>query len=84
MSHYGRHHCGYLTGIGFPPSWSGNGVPRALRDGSHMPLTAGMVVHLMSWTMGTGRGDYFVSDPVVITVGGGERLSRTPQDLVVK
>ncbi len=84
LSHYRRHHCGYLTGIGFPPSWSGNGVPRALRDGSHMPLTAGMVVHLMSWTMGTGRGDYFVSDPVVITVGGGERLSRTPQDLVVK
>jgi len=38
----------------------------------------------MSWTMGTGQGDYFVSDPVVVTPNGGERLSRTPQDLVVK
>lgn len=84
LAHYRRHHCGYLTGIGFPPSWTGNGIPRALRDGSRMRLAAGMVFHLMSWTMGTGQGDYFVSDPVVVTPNGGERLSRTPQDLVVK
>ena len=84
LSHYRRHHCGYLTGIGFPPSWSGNGIPRALRDGSRSRLSEGMVFHLMSWMMETGQGDYFVSDPVVITPEGGERLSRTPQDLVVK
>ena len=23
LAHYRRHHCGYLVGIGFPPSWTG-------------------------------------------------------------
>ncbi|HEX2155063.1 MAG TPA: Xaa-Pro peptidase family protein [Acidimicrobiia bacterium] len=83
LSHYRRHHCGYATGIGFPPSWSGNGVPRALRPGSDVRLAEGMVFHLMSWMMETGAGDYFVSDPVVITPDGGRRLTKTPQELVV-
>jgi Xaa-Pro dipeptidase len=83
FGHYRRHHCGYATGIGFPPSWSGNGVPRALRPGSRAILAEGMVFHLMSWMMGTGSGDYFVSDPVVISRDGGRRLTKTPQDLVV-
>jgi Xaa-Pro dipeptidase len=81
FAHYRRHHCGYATGIGFPPSWSGNGVPRALRPGSRATLAEGMVFHLMSWMMGTGSGDYFVSDPVVITREGGRRLTKTSQDL---
>lgn len=79
FSHYRRHHCGYATGIGFPPSWSGGGVPRALRPGSGLVLVEGMVFHLISWMMGTGRGDYFVSDPVEITAGGAVRLTTTPQ-----
>lgn len=83
LSHYRRHHCGYATGIGFPPSWSGNGVPRALRPGGTVRLEEGMVFHLMSWMMETGRGDYFVSDPVVITPEGGRRLTTTPQDVTV-
>lgn len=83
LAHYRRHHCGYATGIGFPPSWSGNGVPRALRPGSRAVLAEGMVFHLMSWMMETGHGDYFVSDPVVIAPEGGRRLTATPQDLRV-
>lgn len=83
FSHYRRHHCGYATGIGFPPSWSGNGVPRALRPGNRSVLAEGMVFHLMSWMMETGSGDYFVSDPVVIGKDGGLRLSRTPQEITV-
>ncbi|MFP3914858.1 MAG: M24 family metallopeptidase [Actinomycetota bacterium] len=83
LSHYRRHHCGYATGIGFPPSWSGNGVPRALRPGNRATLEEGMVFHLMSWLMGTGSGDYFVSDPVAITREGGRRLTKTSQELVV-
>src|SRR3989337_728989 len=56
LSHYRRphfrlHHCGYLTGIGFPPTWSGSGVPRGLRAGSHQVLAAGMLFHQMSWLM---------------------------------
>lgn len=83
LSRYRRHHCGYATGIGFPPSWSGNGVPRALRPGNRAKLAEGMVFHLMSWMMETGEGDYFVSDPVLITQDGGMRLSKTPQEAVV-
>lgn len=82
FSHYRRHHCGYATGIGFPPSWSGNGVPRALRPGNRAILAEGMVFHLMSWMMGTGTGDYFVSDPVVIGREGGRRLTKTGQEPV--
>jgi len=33
LSGYRRHHCGYAVGIGFPPSWSGGGVPLGLRAG---------------------------------------------------
>jgi Xaa-Pro dipeptidase len=46
-------------------------------------LAAGMLFHQMSWVMGTGQGDYFVSDPVVVTPGGGERLSSVSQELRV-
>lgn len=42
-----------------------------------------MVFHLMSWMMDTGSGDYFVSDPVLITKEGGVRLSRTSQEITV-
>ncbi len=83
LAHYRRHHCGYATGIGFPPSWSGNGVPRALRPQSREVLEEGMVFHLMSWLMETGVGDYFVSDPVVIRPDGAERLSATSQAVQV-
>lgn len=38
-----------------------------------------MVFHPTSWMMETGAGDYFVSDQVVITPGGGQRLTTTGQ-----
>jgi Xaa-Pro dipeptidase len=83
LSHYRRHHCGYATGIGFPPSWSGGGIPRALRRASTSPLAEGMVFHMMSWMMETGSGDYVVSDPVVVTADGAERLTSSVQTLRV-
>lgn len=84
LDHYHRHHCGYLVGIGFPPSWSGSGVPRGLRKGSDMPVEEGMVFHLMSWLMRTGQGDAFLSDTVVVTASGCEFLTNAPRDLIVR
>ncbi|MBI1182452.1 MAG: M24 family metallopeptidase [Alphaproteobacteria bacterium] len=89
LEHYGldryrRHHCGYAVGIGFPPSWSGSGVPIGLRDTSKMELRNGMVFHLMSWLLRTGKGDSFLSDTVIVTEKGCERLTRTSRALVVR
>jgi Xaa-Pro dipeptidase len=84
LAGYTRHHCGYAVGIGFPPSWSGGGTPRGLRQGSKMQLEAGMVFHLMSWLLRTGRGDSFLSDTVVVTDDGCEFLTTASHELTIR
>lgn len=84
LAGYTRHHCGYAVGIGFPPSWSGGGTPRGLREGSKMQLEAGMVFHLMSWLLRTGRGDSFLSDTVVVTDDGCEFLTTASRELTIR
>jgi Xaa-Pro dipeptidase len=79
LDHYRRHHCGYMTGIGFPPSWVGGPMVVGLRHDSDLELQAGMVFHLMSWLMGAGEGDYFVSDTAVVTEAGCEILTAVSQ-----
>jgi Xaa-Pro dipeptidase len=81
LSHYRRHHCGYMTGIGFPPSWVGGSTVVGLRHDSDLELRAGMVFHLMSWLMGAGQGDYFVSDTAVVTEAGCEVITGVSQEL---
>jgi Xaa-Pro dipeptidase len=81
---YARHHCGYAVGIGFPPSWSGSGPPRGLRQGSKLELQAGMVFHLMSWLLRTGRGDSFLSDTIVVTRSGCEFLTSVDRAVTVR
>jgi len=85
LGHYRRHHCGYLVGIGFPPSWTGGSMVTSLRPGSTLELKPGMVFHLHSWFTNTGRGDYFVSNTALLTEQGCEILTRrTPQDLQIR
>jgi Xaa-Pro dipeptidase len=84
LEHYRRHHCGYAVGIGFPPSWSGAGVPVGLRAGSNLVLQPGMVFHVMSWLLRTGRGDSFLSDTVVVTEKGSEVLTTVSRDVIVR
>lgn len=83
LNHYRRHHCGYMTGIGFPPSWVGGSMVVGLRHDSDLELRAGMVFHLMSWLMGAGEGDYFVSDTAVVTAEGCEVLTAVSQQLFI-
>jgi Xaa-Pro dipeptidase len=78
---YHRHHCGYVTGIGFPPSWTGGGVPVGIRPGNDIEIRPGMIFHLLPWLLGQGPADYAVSDTVLVTDTGAELLTsvaRTP------
>lgn len=81
---YRRHHCGYTVGIGFPPSWSGGGVPVSLRPSSDMVLQSGMVFHLMSWLLEAGTGDFFLSDTAIVTDDGCELLTSVHRYVTVK
>lgn len=84
LEHYRRHHCGYSVGIGFPPSWSGGGVPVGLRSGSDLELKEGMVFHVLSWLVRTGRGDSFLSDTVLVTKTGAEVLTKATRELTIR
>ncbi len=77
MPGYRRHHCGYLVGIGFPPSWTGGNRITGLRHDSDLAIKEGMTFHAMSWFTETGRGDYCVSDTVLLGPDGAEVLTNT-------
>jgi Xaa-Pro dipeptidase len=78
LAHYRRHHCGYCVGIGFPPSWTGGNTVTGLRHDSDLEIREGMSFHILSWLMGTGRGDFFLSNTVLLGPGGPEVLTATP------
>lgn len=84
LSHYRRHHCGYIVGIGFPPSWTGGNKVTGLRHDSDIPVKTGMSFHVLSWLMGSGRGDYFISNTVLLGEDGPEVLTRTPSQVTVR
>jgi Xaa-Pro dipeptidase len=84
LGHYRRHHCGYLVGIGVPPSWTGGNKVTGLRHDSDFVVEAGMAFHVLSWLMGTGRGDFFISNTVLLGESGPEILTRTPAGVTVR
>ena len=43
-----------------------------------------MSFHILSWLMGTGRGDDFISNTVLLTDTGAEVLTRTPTGPIVR
>lgn len=84
LAHYRRHHCGYAVGIGFPPSWTGGNKVTGLRRDSDIVLRTGMSFHVLSWLMGTGQGDFFISNTVLLGSEGPEVLTRTPSAVTVR
>lgn len=78
LSHCRRHHCGYCVGVGLPPSWTGGNGVVGIRGDSDMDIRSGMSFHVLSWLMGTGKGDDFISNTVLLTDTGAEVLTRTP------
>ena len=79
---YRRHHCGYLVGIGFPPSWVGGSAVVGLRRGGELLLREGMVFHVQSWIIGQQPADFLVSDTSLVTGTGCELLTRTAREPV--
>ncbi|GLQ56471.1 M24 family metallopeptidase [Devosia nitrariae] len=84
LNHYRRHHCGYLVGIGVPPSWTGGNYVLGLRHDSDRVIRTGMSFHILSWLMGTGRGDYFISNTVLLTEAGPEVFTRSPTGVSIR
>ncbi len=84
LSHYRRHHCGYCVGIGLSPSWTGGNKVVGLRHDSDLEIREGMSFHILSWLMGTGRGDYFISNAVLLGAQGPEVLTQTPNGPIVR
>jgi Xaa-Pro dipeptidase len=76
-----RHHCGYLVGIGFPPSWVGGGEVPGIRPGGQVEIRVGMTFHLMSWIR--DPVPHVVSDTALVTADGAELLTTAPRELTV-
>lgn len=76
LSQYRRHHCGYCVGIGQPPSWTGGNSVTGLRSDSDLEIATGMSFHILSWLMGSGKGDDFLSNTVLLTENGLEVLTK--------
>ena len=80
---YRRHHCGYQIGIGFPPSWVGGPHVVGLRSDSRWPVRAGMTFHAFSWLLGQEPADFVLSDTVLVTDEGGQRLTTVSREPIV-
>lgn len=72
---------GYSIGIGYPPDWGERTV--SLRAGETTELTAGMALHVI---LGIWMDDwgYELSEPVVVTDTGVERLTDLPHELTIR
>ncbi len=72
---------GYSIGLNFPPDWGERTV--SLRAGDRTVLEAGMCFHFQSgvWLDDFGAA---ISEPIVITENGGERLCCVARELVVR
>ncbi|MER7245447.1 M24 family metallopeptidase [Kribbella sp. NPDC000426] len=72
---------GYSIGIGYPPDWGERTV--SLRPGETTVLTAGMAFHVIlgMWMDGWG---YELSEPVVVTADGVERLTGLSHELTIR
>jgi ectoine hydrolase len=72
---------GYSIGIGYPPDWGERTV--SLRAGEPAVLAAGMAFHVIlgMWMDGWG---YELSEPVLVTATGVERLTDLSHDLTIR
>jgi len=71
---------GYSIGIGYPPDWGERTV--SLRPGETTELVAGMAFHVILGIWSDDWG-YELSESLVVTDAGAERLTDMPQELTI-
>lgn len=73
--------CGYAIGLSYPPDWGERTM--SLRAGDMTELKVGMTLHFMP-ALWLDDGGIEITEPLLITSEGCERLCTTPSGLVVK
>lgn len=72
---YYRRHCGYISGLSFPPSWCGGGSVISLQHTSKLVIRKGMVFHVLPAMFENGRLDAMMSSAAVAGETKGEALT---------
>lgn len=72
---YYRRHCGYISGLSFPPSWCGGGSVISLQHTSKLVVRKGMVFHVLPAMFENGRLDALMSSAAVAGETRGEALT---------
>ncbi len=73
--------CGYSIGLSYPPDWGERTM--SFRRGDMTELKPGMVFHLMP-ALWLEDGGLEITEPILITETGAERLCGTPSGIFVK
>jgi Xaa-Pro dipeptidase len=73
-----------MVGIGFPPGWVGGSMVVGLRRHSDLVLKEGMVFHILSWLLDSGKGDYLVTNAACVGKEKGEVLIDFPMTPMAK
>ncbi len=73
--------CGYAIGLSYPPDWGERTM--SFRGGDRTVLEPGMTFHFMP-ALWLDDGGIEMTEPILITETGCERLCATPPGLVVK
>ena len=73
--------CGYPIGLSYPPDWGERTM--SLRRGDTTELQPGMVFHFMP-ALWLDDGGIEITEPILITENGVERLCSLPGSLFVK
>mgnify|MGYP002379285058 CR=1 FL=1 len=72
---------GYSIGLSYPPDWGERTL--SLRRGDLTPLQPGMTLHFMP-ALWLDDGGIEITEPILITEGGVEKLSTLPGTLFIK
>ena len=72
--------CGYAIGISYPPDWGERTM--SFRAGDRSVLQAGMTFHFMP-ALWLDDGGIEITEPIVVTENGHEKLCDTPSGLTV-